>query len=137
MIDNRVDNHKHDDKDAGHNHFGRDRNDGKRRKFKHGDKVRHFKYYRQDIASRHAHEKEYEVLDHAIETETGKTIVIYRSLANPEEVWARYAESFYSEVDATKYPNSVQQFRFELIEDEEETIDDRQTASTVNEGDNT
>lgn len=108
-----------DNKDTG-NHFSPDEHDKKERKFKHGDKVRHFKYFRQDIHAKHRHEKEYEVLEHAIETETGKTMVIYRSLADPTQVWARYAESFYSEVDANRYPNSVQQFRFELIEDEEE-----------------
>ena len=89
-----------DNKDNG-NHFGHDKNDIKERKFKHGDRVRHFKYFRQDIHAKHRHEKEYEVLEHAIETETGKTMVIYRSLADPTQVWARYAESFYSEVSTT------------------------------------
>lgn len=102
------------------NHFGHDKHDGKERRFKHGDKVRHFKYFRQDIHAKHRHEKEYEVLEHAVETETGKTMVIYRSLADPTQLWARYAESFYSEVDTNKYPNSAQEFRFELIEDEED-----------------
>lgn len=96
-------------------------------RFNSGAKVRHFKYYRQDIASKHAHEYEYEVLTHATETETGKTIVVYRSLCNPDIVWARYAESFYSEVDTHKYPDSVQRFRFELIEDEGGTQYDRNT----------
>lgn len=97
--------------------------------FKHGDKVRHFKYYRQGIASRQAHEREYEVITHATDTETGKTIVIYRSLADSAQVWARSAESFYSEVDAIKYPDSIQKFRFELIDDEGGTAGDGQRVS--------
>lgn len=87
------------------------------RKFKDGTLVRHFKYYKLPQASREAHEKEYQILAHAVETETGKTMVVYRELSATQRVFVRWADSFYSEVDRNKYPDALQDYRFELIEE--------------------
>jgi hypothetical protein len=43
--------------------------------------------------------------------------VIYRSEDDPSRVWARPLVNFLSPVDRMKYPDSVQNMRFEKVED--------------------
>lgn len=67
----------------------------------------------------------YRVLGLAKHTETNETLVIYRccdlNISNGIEeygdTYARPIEMFLSEVDREKYPDSVQDYRFELIEE--------------------
>ena len=78
------------------------------RKIKIGGVYRHFK------------NKYYVVLDIVNDCESNndaeyKKIVIYRALYGEYLTWARPYEMFASEVDHDKYPNVVQQYRFEEV----------------------
>ena len=86
------------------------------RHFEEGSVVRHFKYYQLSTSSQNIHCKEYTILAHAIDTETGANMVVYKELAPTRRVFVRDAESFYSEVDRNKYPHSAQRYRFELLD---------------------
>lgn len=57
----------------------------------------------------------YEVVDFAKHTETGETLVIYRSMNEPDKIWARPADMFFSKVDRKKYPKVAQEYRFEFV----------------------
>ena len=69
-----------------------------------GGKYRHFKG------------KEYRVEGTALDSETGKPLVLYRQLYGEGLLWARPLEMFLSPVDREKYPDIKQQFRFEEID---------------------
>lgn len=58
----------------------------------------------------------YLVENTAIDSETGKEVVIYRQLYENGELYVREKDMFLSEVDRNKYPDAEQQFRFELQE---------------------
>lgn len=57
----------------------------------------------------------YKVLALANHTETNELLVIYQDLNDESKVWARPIEMFLSEVDKEKYPNCLQEYRFERI----------------------
>ena len=56
----------------------------------------------------------YLVEDIAIDSETGKKMVIYRALYGENTLYVRDKDMFLSEVDHEKYPNVKQKYRFEL-----------------------
>ena len=56
----------------------------------------------------------YLVEDIAIDSETGRNVVIYRALYENNTLYVRDLEMFTSEVDKTKYPKVKQKYRFEL-----------------------
>jgi len=56
----------------------------------------------------------YIVLDIAIHTETKEKMVIYRSLYENGQLYVRPYNSFISAVDKNKYPQSNQQYKFEI-----------------------
>lgn len=81
------------------------------RKFNPGDLVQHFKYERLSSYEKSLGMCEYEVICEANHTETGKPLVIYKSI-HSGEIYARDKESFYSKVDKNKYPDIQQEYRF-------------------------
>lgn len=95
-----------------------------RGKFRAGDIIRHFKWYRLSAADKALHKYEYEYLGEVQNTEDHSVCVIYRSLFD-NQLWSRPIESFYSEVDKTKYPDTMQRYRFETM-----TLDEAVTATT-------
>lgn len=56
----------------------------------------------------------YLVEDIAIHSETKEKMVIYRALYEDSELYARPYDMFISKVDKNKYPNVIQEYRFEL-----------------------
>lgn len=56
----------------------------------------------------------YLVEDLARDSETGELCVIYRKLYDDGSLWIRPLTMFLSKVDKEKYPNAMQEYRFEL-----------------------
>jgi len=68
---------------------------------------------------RHFKGKHYLVLAIAKHSETGDPFVVYKALYGDCQVYIRPFMMFASEVDRKKYPDVKQEFRFELVEDNE------------------
>jgi len=56
----------------------------------------------------------YKVIYIAKHTETGELMVVYKSLYG-DDVYVRPYKMFNSKVDKEKYPNTEQEYRFELV----------------------
>lgn len=52
----------------------------------------------------------------ACDADTAQTMVIYRPLYGESGLWVRPLEEFLSKTDRDKYPNTDQEYRFELME---------------------
>ncbi len=66
---------------------------------------------------RHFKNKEYRLLAIAEHSETGEKMVVYQAEYGDMRLWVRPYDLFFSPVDREKYPEVVQQDRFELIEE--------------------
>ncbi|MCR5734779.1 MAG: DUF1653 domain-containing protein [Lachnospiraceae bacterium] len=73
----------------------------------------------------------YQIVEIAEHTETGEKLVIYRSLTEPDKVYARELSMFMSEVDRDKYKYADQKYRFSLVSENEDKM------NAVLPGDNT
>lgn len=58
----------------------------------------------------------YIVEDFALDTTTGKMVVVYRALYGKNSLFTRPIADFLSKVDKEKYPEASQTFRFEAID---------------------
>ena len=69
---------------------------------------------------RHFKGKEYKVIcianDSETENEDGpRQLVVYEALYGKHLIWVRQYDLFASKVDKEKYPESLQEYRFELV----------------------
>ena len=81
------------------------------RKIKIGSIYKHFK------------NKYYIILDIVNDCENGNKIVVYKALYGEYKVWVRDYNGFISEVDHNKYPEIIQKYRFEEVENINELKD--------------
>ena len=81
-----------------------------------GDVVQHFK--RENVNLETA-EYLYRILAFAQHTENGEKLVIYQALYGEGGIFARPLEMFMEKTDKVKYPEALQEYRFELEEAEE------------------
>lgn len=84
------------------------------KRFEKGDVVKHFK---REIADVNENPKIYlyEIIDFAMHTETEEELVIYKALYPPYKCYARPEKDFFSKVDKEKYPQIMQEYRFEKV----------------------
>lgn len=64
----------------------------------------------------------YEVKALAIHSETGEKMVVYEAMYGDYATYVRPYDSFVSKVDKTKYPDALQEYRFEPYNQQEEEI---------------
>ena len=57
----------------------------------------------------------YYVLDVATHSETGELLVVYQKLYDNRDLYVRPLDMFLSDVDREKYPDVVQEKRFQLM----------------------
>ena len=74
-----------------------------------------------DRVYRHFKGSLYVVKCEAIDTTTGNTVVVYKSLKQPSVFYVRPLDEFLSKVDKVKYPEVEQEYRFELVQSKRTT----------------
>lgn len=72
---------------------------------------------------KHFKGKLYKVINIGYDSETNingisKKLVIYEALYDDHKIWVRPYDMFVSKVDKEKYPDVLQEYRFELIDND-------------------
>jgi len=60
----------------------------------------------------------YKVLLIACDCEDLEKIVVYQDINNDDKIWVRKYNDFISKVDKNKYPDVLQEYRFELVDND-------------------
>ena len=84
----------------------------KERQFLIGDIVKHFK--RENVDPKTS-EYLYRIVAFAHHSETDEELVVYQALYSPYKTCARPYDMFMSKVDREKYPDVIQEYRFEKV----------------------
>lgn len=92
-----------------------------REPFSYGDWLVHFKH---DLTEGDERRYTYIFLHHAVNSETGEVMCVYRADYGFKDLYVRPAGMFYSECPKEKYPTAKQKYRFQLVMAEGETCDD-------------
>lgn len=70
---------------------------------------------------RHFKDRLYQIIAIARDANTEERVVVYQAMYGDEDIWVRPYEEFISEVDREKYPDAVQRYRFEKVEEKTES----------------
>lgn len=58
----------------------------------------------------------YQIISIALDSETLEQVVVYQQLYSPFQMYVRPLEMFLSKTDKDKYPDAIQEYRFEKLE---------------------
>ena len=83
-----------------------------------GDVVKHFKRETLSDEDRKSNVYLYKIVGLAKHSETKEMLVIYQSLYGDFTMYARPYDMFMSKVDKEKYPEIIQEYRFEKYNEE-------------------
>ena len=82
------------------------------RNFKSGDLVCHFKWHNNSEKEMKENNYLYKIIATDVKhTETGEIFMVYQAQYGDKGIYARPLDMFMSEVDRSKYPDSVQKYR--------------------------